>query len=115
MAATTPIFSLVLVLSFEWAEIVKVSPYVVKFGVLALLGALVSGLAAKDEDVRGSIRKGCAAVILGSVFPTLVNMWEVDERLCYILAFGIGLAIDAVVPLLKKEFIERLKKAFKVN
>jgi hypothetical protein len=114
-AAAPPMFTIVLIASVEWQNIVTISPYVVKFGVLALLGALVSGLMAKDGDIRGAVIKGCAAVILGSVLPMLVTMWDIDERICYILAFGIGLCIDAVMPALRKGFIEQVKKWLKVN
>lgn len=101
-SGTIPVFTFLILLSVEWEKVIAVSPFVVKFGILALMGALVSGLMAKDEDIRGSIRKGCAAIILGTVLPLLATTWEVDAKWCYIVAFAIGLGIDIIYPYLRR-------------
>lgn len=114
-AASAPVFTVVVLLSMEWQSIVAISPFVVKFGVLSVLGALVSGLIGKDADIRTSIRKGIAAVILGTVLPAIGTMWEISEKILCVVAFGVGLCVDVVTPLLQKRFIEALKKWLKVN
>lgn len=113
LAASSPVFTVVLLMSPIWEQFVATVPYGVKYSVAAIGGSVAYSLMNPQGTVRGYIRRMCLSVILSAgVAWVLTTYFNAGVNLCISASGLIGFTIDRSAPWLHFKAEEVMKQIF---